>query len=110
MPKVKNKAAVALGRLGGLKGGPARMRLLTAEQRSALAKKAARKRWDRKDWHFTTPENAVKDVDNHWKKQSAEARFLAVEEIYEATQALYNNGRPLPALERVYRFVVPSSR
>ncbi|MBL8756915.1 MAG: hypothetical protein JNK35_00630 [Phycisphaerae bacterium] len=41
----KNPAAVALGRLGGLKGGKARAKSLTKKQRSALARKAARKRW-----------------------------------------------------------------
>ncbi len=44
----KNPAAVALGRLGGKKGGPARMAKLTAEERSALAKKAAAARWGEK--------------------------------------------------------------
>jgi len=38
----KNAAAVALGRLGGLKGGKARARKLTAKQRRASARKAAR--------------------------------------------------------------------
>jgi len=41
----KNPNAVALGRLGGLKGGKARAAKLTAEQRSEIAKKAAAKRW-----------------------------------------------------------------
>lgn len=41
----KNPAAVALGRLGGLKGGKARANSLTKEQRQAIAKKAAEKRW-----------------------------------------------------------------
>lgn len=41
----KNPAAVALGRLGGKKGGPARARKLTAEQRKEIAKKAAESRW-----------------------------------------------------------------
>ena len=41
----KNKAAVALGRLGGLKGGKARAAMLTAEQRLEMAKKAATARW-----------------------------------------------------------------
>lgn len=36
----KNPAAVALGRRGGLKGGKARMALLSPEERSALARKA----------------------------------------------------------------------
>lgn len=43
--KQKNPAAVALGRLGGLKGGKARAAKLSKAQRSAIAKKAARKRW-----------------------------------------------------------------
>jgi hypothetical protein len=41
----KNPAAVALGRLGGKKGGPARAAKLTAEKRSEIAKKAAMSRW-----------------------------------------------------------------
>jgi hypothetical protein len=45
----KNPAAVALGRLGGKKGGIARAKKLTAERRSAIAKKAAAKRWSRKN-------------------------------------------------------------
>jgi len=36
----KNPAAVALGRLGGLKGGPARAAKLTAKRRSDIARKA----------------------------------------------------------------------
>lgn len=43
----KNPAAVALGRLGGAKGGAARAAKLTAEQRSEIAKKAASARWHR---------------------------------------------------------------
>lgn len=42
---VKNAAAVALGRLGGLKGGKARAKALSARKRSAIAKKAAATRW-----------------------------------------------------------------
>lgn len=33
------------GRVGGKKGGPARAKALSAERRSAIAKKAARARW-----------------------------------------------------------------
>ena len=43
--KEKNPAAVALGRLGGLKGGKARAEKLSAKKRSAIAKKAAQARW-----------------------------------------------------------------
>ncbi len=46
--KRKNAAAVALGRLGGLKGGRARARKLTVEQRHESARKAARARWAKK--------------------------------------------------------------
>lgn len=46
--KGKNPAAVALGRLGGKKGGKARAAKLTSAQRSAIAKKAAKARWDEK--------------------------------------------------------------
>ncbi|MCH7593162.1 MAG: hypothetical protein IIB27_01465 [Chloroflexi bacterium] len=43
-----SKAAAALGRRGGLKGGPARAAKLTKEQRTAIAKKAAKARWNQK--------------------------------------------------------------
>lgn len=41
----KNPAAVALGRLGGLKGGKARAKSLSPQQRKEIAKKAALARW-----------------------------------------------------------------
>lgn len=44
----KNPAAVALGRLGGAKGGPARAKALSAKRRKEIAKKAAAKRWAKK--------------------------------------------------------------
>jgi hypothetical protein len=44
----KNPAAVALGRLGGLRGGPARAKMLTAAERKASAQKAALARWSKK--------------------------------------------------------------
>lgn len=44
----KNPAAVALGRLGGLKGGRARAKKLTPEERSESARKAALARWKKK--------------------------------------------------------------
>ncbi len=45
----KNPAAVALGRLGGLKGGKARAEKLTPEERKEIARKAAEARWTKKD-------------------------------------------------------------
>ena len=44
-----NPHAAALGRLGGLKGGPARAAALSAKRRRAIARAAARARWDRGD-------------------------------------------------------------
>ncbi|TMH18409.1 MAG: hypothetical protein E6H59_01750 [Betaproteobacteria bacterium] len=43
----KNPAAVALGRLGGLKGGKARAESMSAKKRTEIAKKAAKARWGR---------------------------------------------------------------
>ena len=48
-PDERNPAAVALGRLGGLKGGKARADKLTPEQRSEIAKKAAAARWAKQE-------------------------------------------------------------
>lgn len=45
----KNPAAVALGRLGGKKGGKARAEKLTPERRKEIAQKAAEKRWGKKE-------------------------------------------------------------
>ena len=42
----KNPNAVALGRLGGLKGGKARAKKLSPERRKEIAAKAAKKRWE----------------------------------------------------------------
>jgi hypothetical protein len=41
----KNPAAVALGRLGGIKGGKARAASMTSEQRREIAQRAAKQRW-----------------------------------------------------------------
>lgn len=43
----KNPAAVALGRLGGKKGGPARAAKLSKKRRQEIARKAARTRWSK---------------------------------------------------------------
>ncbi len=45
--KGKNPHAVALGRMGGLKGGKARAEKLTAYERTEIAKKAANARWSK---------------------------------------------------------------
>jgi hypothetical protein len=43
----KNPDAVALGRLGGLKGGRARAEALTPHRRREIARRAAQARWKR---------------------------------------------------------------
>ena len=48
-PKIKDAAAVSLGKRGGAKGGPARAALLSAERRSEIAKSAAAARWKKHD-------------------------------------------------------------
>jgi hypothetical protein len=45
----KNPHAVALGKMGGSKGGKRRAAKLTPEERSASAKKAALARWAKKE-------------------------------------------------------------
>lgn len=44
-PPEKNPAAVALGRLGGLKGGKARADALSKKRKVEIARKAAQVRW-----------------------------------------------------------------
>ena len=44
-PPEKNPAAVALGRLGGLKGGRARANTLSAKRKKEIARQAAQARW-----------------------------------------------------------------
>lgn len=46
--RVVNPHAAALGRLGGLKGGPARAAALSAKQRRDVARRAAQARWRRR--------------------------------------------------------------
>jgi len=45
----KNPVAVALGRLGGAKGGMARAKALSQNRRTEIAKEAAQGRWTKKD-------------------------------------------------------------
>lgn len=45
VPADVSAAAAALGRRGGLKGGPARAAALTPKKRSEIAKRAAASRW-----------------------------------------------------------------
>ena len=44
-PDTRNRAAVAMSKLGASKGGKARANKLSAKKRKEIARKAARKRW-----------------------------------------------------------------
>lgn len=57
----KNPAAVALGRLGGKKGGKARAEKLTPEERKEIARKAAKARWNK----VSTLQDAYEDDISH---------------------------------------------
>jgi hypothetical protein len=65
----KNSAAVARGRRGGKKGGPARAAKLTPEQRSESAGKAVQARWAKAqkggDHNGAAPTAAVTDTSDH---------------------------------------------
>lgn len=47
----KNPHAVALGRIGGQKGGLARARHLSSRKRKEIARKAAKARWAKAAFH-----------------------------------------------------------
>lgn len=53
--ETKNPAAVALGRLGGLKGGKARAMKLTPKEKKEIAEKAAQARWEDKEMPESMP-------------------------------------------------------
>ena len=46
---IEYKGRSKAGQIGGLKGGKARAEALTPEQRSEIARKASRARWDKKN-------------------------------------------------------------
>jgi hypothetical protein len=47
MAKKKNPHAVALGKLGGSKGGKIRAARLSSEERTEIARNAVRARWEK---------------------------------------------------------------
>jgi hypothetical protein len=58
----KNPAAVALGRAGGRRGGPARAAKLTPAQRSESARKAVQARWAKARKEAGSPVGASDDA------------------------------------------------
>jgi hypothetical protein len=68
----KNPAAVALGRKGGKKGGLARAAKLTPEERSEIARKAVRARWDKAN----AEREPLKTVNVRTKRDSSDDAVL----------------------------------
>jgi DNA-binding NarL/FixJ family response regulator len=69
----KNPAAVALGRLGGLKGGKARAEALSAKERSEIAAKGAKRRWE--------VENMIKS--GRTNRDVAKSLGISIEKVQE---------------------------
>ncbi len=92
----KNAAAVALGQLGGAKGGQARAAALSPEARSAIACNAARKRWGHTHLVPVPPSGRV--------RLSADALgwLLRVTEVWLERMAKEYPGRR-PSIEKAVR-------
>jgi hypothetical protein len=90
----KNPAAVALGRKGGAKGGPARAAKLTPRQRSESARKAVLARWGK-----TTVDRPVRRVSNPIDT-SDKALVLALDRI-RTTDDLAEVRRLADQIERI---------
>ena len=97
-----NVHAVALGRLGGLKGGPARAASLTDDRRREIASTAARARWDKTRRSKPTA-SGVPDMRDRSARRVA-ARHLSEEtgaDVGVVEQVLFM--QTLPAWERLAR-------
>lgn len=80
----KNPAAVALGRKGGKKGGPARAAKLTPQERSESARKAVQARWSKANGEdMTTKKQAVPPTS--LPDPSKKALHLCLQRIKDAT-------------------------
>jgi hypothetical protein len=75
--KRKDPTAVALGRKGGKKGGPARAAKLTPEQRSESARRAVQARWGKGSSNQAQPAPAPVDT-------SKKALHLCLKRIKQA--------------------------
>ena len=104
MPE-KNPNAVALSKLGASKGGNARAAALSTHKRAAIAKKAARARWDqRKINHMLTySQTSAIFTDDTGQPQSGPGDFYAGGDAGTVPEAVNNhafeqqhNTGPLP--------------
>lgn len=79
-------AAAALGRKGGLKGGKARAKSLSAEERSSIAKKAAAARWSNhinKNISVLIPADHIPKMKEYFKNRLVllEEAMIVIKEI-----------------------------
>jgi len=65
--KRKNPYAVALGRRGGKKGGPARAAAMTPEERIESARRAVMARWARAKGEAEIPDKHPVEARKPWK-------------------------------------------
>ncbi len=84
MAKQKNPAAVALGKLGGKKGGKARMQSLTAKEREELARKGGKVGGKARAANLTPNQRSLianKAAAARWGKNKAEQPPLVPSQI-----------------------------
>lgn len=84
---MKNIDAVALGRLGGLKGGKARALKLSKERRIEIAKYAAQKRWNKSSVNSLNVENKNSLILEELQKEEIRIKFK-IEELQKDINAL----------------------
>lgn len=86
----KDPNAVALGRKGGLKGGPARAEKMTAEQRSEFARHAAQIRWNNQKGGPVPPKGRQKkesEYSDDYKRQYIEKKLTVLYTAYPSDHA-----------------------
>ena len=107
----KNPHAGALGKLGGSKGGKARGKNLSAEQRKEIAQKAARARWrkaksvDSEEWRSVCgwPMWMIPATPGlRWTIYNGRSTTL-VDSIFRSLESPARRIRSTPALARLWR-------
>lgn len=96
----KNPSAVALGRKGGLKGGPARAAKLTPEQRSESARKAVEARWAKSKPRPAVVKDSAR-VSKSSSNKTSDATLLALLKQIKATEDPIEIKRLSNEIERV---------
>ena len=83
--KKKDPAAVASGRKGGKKGGPARAAKLTSAQRSESARKAVQARWAKAKTTFNEFQIDEATSSAVFRSDTSDHAFLSLLKRYKAT-------------------------